>query len=946
MSNPNIISFFSNDNSNSDTLINYLTDSENMVSVFHINIQCISNKIDQLSLFTNKYKFDIICLSEHWLTEYKLKLINIPGYFVGSFFCRSHNIHGGVAIYVKDKFKCKPLQLNDFNAEFNSEFCGIEIPTIQTFVITTYRSCVGDINLFLTNLENLLSRYATVSKKVLLVGDFNVNFKAVSQNLTDLSCLINSYGLYATISDSTRISKQSASCIDNILTNIQDDCFETGILDPCLSDHLGQFILINKQVTKDLPPVFRRIVNDSGLSSLRDSLLEIDWSIFENSYDVDFLSNFLVETFQTLVHRHFPLKKCKYKPREPMWYNESLKNKRDILSSVKLVCNVTKNPNDIAIYQSLRKDYRLSIKEAKKSTYDNIIRSSSNTAKACWQLINSERNKINANKFIPEVTPDSFNNFFTTIADTVINSLPSSNIHGFDKHNLTKISSKSCSFFLHPVTPEEVKDAIMYCKNSHSVDIYDLNSNILKATFDIFLTPLTILINLIFTTGIFPDILKHSRVIPLFKKGDPSLLDNYRPISIIPVFSKIIEIILKIRLTVYFDTNSFFMDSQFGFRQNRSTIDAVLRIVGDIVDGLEQGMHTALTLCDLTKAFDCVSHNVLIEKMGLYGIRGLPLCLLESYLKNRSQSVCLNNATSTSLVLKHGVPQGSVLGPFLFLIYINDLCNYLTTKSCVLFADDTTLISQNKDINNLFHDSSRIECNADNWFLSNKLKLNPDKSQRLIFSTNRTLNTGTSVNMLGIILDDGLSWSHHIDSLRNKLSSATFVLRQLKNKFSFDVLKNVYYSLFHTHLNYGVILWGASSHALKIFRQQKIAIRILANAQFRDHCRPFFHKFKIMTLPSLYIYSVLLEIHKNKNKYSTQSEIHDYNTRSAHMLRIPRLRLCKSSKNSLNLKLYNKMPENIKSLNTLCFKKEVKKFLSEHCFYSIDEYFNTPFLST
>lgn len=173
-----------------------------------------------------------------------------------------------------------------------------------------------------------------------------------------------------------------------------------------------------------------------------------------------------------------------------------------------------------------------------------------------------------------------------------------------------------------------------------------------------------------------------------------------------------------------------------------------------------------------------------------------------------------------------------------------------------------------------------------------------------------------------------------------------YVLRQLKFSFNFDVLKNIYFSLFHTHLNYGVILWGSSPYAIKIFRQQKIAMRILANANHREHCRPFFLKFKIMTLPSLYIYSVLLEIHKNINNYPTQSEVHDHNTRSANLLRVPRFRLCKSSKNSLNLNLYNKIPENIKSLNIFRFKKEIKKFLIEHCFYTLDEYIKTPFVSS
>lgn len=349
-------------------------------------------------------------------------------------------------------------------------------------------------------------------------------------------------------------------------------------------------------------------------------------------------------------------------------------------------------------------------------------------------------------------------------------------------------------------------------------------------------------------------------------------------------------------------------------------------------------MHTALTLCDLSKAFDCVSHEILLEKLHYYGIRGVPLSLFTSYLTNRKQCVSINNSTSSFQNVKHGVPQGSVLGPLLFIIYINDICNYLLPNKCILFADDTTLICSGKNFDDLEASSNLIEKKAQEWFTSNKLMLNEGKSQKLFLSSNNNLVNGSSVNLLGIRFDDKLNWSCHVNMLRHKLCSIIFLLRQLKDIIHINTLKSTYFSLFHSQLTYGILLWGNSDFALQIFRQQKKAIRIIANAGYRDHCQPLFIGLGIMSLPSLYIYTVLLEIHKNISVYSTQSDVHNYNTRNANNLRTACFRLTKSQKNSLNLNLYNILPTHIKNLNVYQFKKQLKRHMLQHCFYTTEDY--------
>lgn len=614
---------------------------------------------------------------------------------------------------------------------------------------------------------------------------------------------------------------------------------------------------------------------------------------------------------------------------------------RDTLASIKTICDTTKNPTDIAAYNSYKTIYKQSITLTKSNAYHNFIQNSTNKIKSSWRIVNFERNSPNlSNSCHTDTNPNIFNEYFCTVADNLIKSLSKSNTDPAEY--LNHVPAVTCSFFLEPVTHFDVIDAVNALKNTNSFDIHDINTRIIKETIDYFLHPLTNLINACFSEGVFPDVFKTSKVIPVYKKGDVDDPGNYRPISLISTFAKIIEIILKNRLSKYFEKYGLLHKYQFGFRSKCSTIEAVCQIVSEIVEGLESGKHIGLTLCDLTKAFDCVDHKLLLSKLEFYGIRGVPLALFESYLSNRQQCVFLNNNLSNRKGVQHGVPQGSVLGPLFFIIYINDLFFYLFPYSIIMFADDATLVNSSKNISELNYICNKTEKLAEIWYNDNKLNFNKSKTQNLIVSTKINDNPYQTVKLLGIHIDNKLSWSVHIEHLCSKLSSYVYLLRQLKKVLQIDTLLTVYYSLIHSHLSYGVTIWEPSREAIRVFRLQKQAIRILANAKYREHCQPLFKRYGIMPLPCLYIYYSLLHIHKHKDKYITFAEYHTHSTRTSNHIRPPFLRLTKSKKNSPNVNLYNKLPIAWKMFREIKFKATIRKHLLKHCFYTVEEFMATP----
>ncbi|CAK1600201.1 unnamed protein product [Parnassius mnemosyne] len=546
-----------------------------------------------------------------------------------------------------------------------------------------------------------------------------------------------------------------------------------------------------------------------------------------------------------------------------------------------------------------------------------------------------------------------FEKYFTDIPILTTKSLNSSPAvaESLLKHNVN-VCTKNFTF--HKVTS---KDIVKYFKTidvKKTADLWGISVKVIASIIDTIAPHLAIIFNTSIESGVFPDLMKHSKVIPLFKSGSTLDPANFRPISVLPTLSKIFEKIVLDQMLNFFNINNLLHKNQFGFTRGRSTTDAGVELIKYIFNAWENSQDALGIFCDLSKAFDCVHHETLIRKLQHYGVRSDALKLIISYLSKRTQKVVINNMSSSGSMVQMGVPQGSILGPFLFLVYINDL-PYIVGDShdIVLFADDTSLIFKLSRQLLKYDEVNNAISKLVNWFDVNNLHLNGTKTKCMKFVTPnvKQLNTNVILNgeklslvdttiFLGITLDAKLQWSPHISKLASRLSSAAYAVKKIRSLTSVETARLVYFSYFHSIMSYGILLWGHAADTEIIFVLQKRAIRAIYDLKPKESLRQKFKEINILTLASQYIYENLMYVHKNKSSFIKISDIHSVNTRNRHKLVVPVTRLHRVSNSFLGrcIRFYNKIPENIQSLACSKFKNFIKLSLYKKGYYNIKEF--------
>lgn len=975
---------FDSDHSNCST---YSTESftntvkfdDKSLNIYHNNAHSIMG-LDKLAQYKALFDplevpFDCIVFTETWLTDMNKNLCIIDDYIPihlvrpkgdGIDFKQSG---GGVSIFIRKGLSYK--ERNDLTIilpYMECLFIEIQIDKKKYILGGFYRIPDTNVNLFIEKYNEIVEQLKT-NYELVLLGDFNIDLLKddISKN-TFMLCLQSNY-LVPVITDVTRLASKvndngivvrSATLIDNIFIKANTR-HTSGVIETNISDHFSIFTSIPltvKEIDKNSEIKYRSI-NEYNQRKFNYQLTHSDIFNIFNINDGKIAFSMFFKTFSDLYDRYFPItsKTISTKDLEKPWINNVILKRMSIRDKLYKLSVNGYIPRKT--YTDFRNKLTKQIVEAKAKYYEKEFKDNENNVKKTWSIINSTLKskskdlKVsicddNGNQVTDSEVPTNFVNYFTTIADKLTSQIPNTQTH-FSSYLRNRINN---SFFFAPSNSTDTLEVIENLKNNGK-GLYAISTDVLKSCKHIIAPVLSHIIDLCIKDGYFPEELRIGCITPIFKNGDKELINNYRPVCSLSPFSKIIEKVVYNRMISFIDKNNIFSPTQFGFRKGMSTETALIEYINGIHSGLNSKHYTISILMDLSKAFDLMNHNILKTKLEHYGFRGNFLNFLMNFLSDREYFVSVNGIKSTNKSVKIGVPQGSTLGPLLFLIYVNDMANSSDIFKFSQFADDSTATHSSPNLKDTISITETEFKKILNWLATNKLIINLKKTHIMLFTNRkRPIEVKLNVNgniitekteskFLGVIVDNKLSWQPHVKYISNKISKSLSILRYLRYSFPKSILKTLYLSLVLPYLMYCNIIWGSAFKTvmMPLFILQKKCLRTITKSNYLAHTLPLFNENKLLNVFQLFDFICAQFVFKilNTNQFPvfkdrlTHSAVsHGHNTRNHTLIRTPfeRLQKCMNSFLINGIKVYNNVSQFVKNSRTLiAFKVRMKNWL-------------------
>ena len=898
----------------------------------------------------------IIALQECWSPHpWQLTIAGYHNLEIKERIGKSHNKGGGIGCYIRNDTNYYIVH-TEINNDIEIQILRITYP--ETLIMNVYRPPKGNWENFVKQMDAAMM-YRKGREKVVIGGDFNVDFINTQHNFTtELVNWVSDNELVQKIYSPTRIQGNSCSLLDNIFTT--ETSTEGVILLTDISDHLGVAVPLltqkGKQKRKANHAINQRDTRPENLKQLNDLAKATNWNFLTEEKDP---CNAFYNKFVELYDICCPIIRKKtfnrnYHPRS-IWMTYGLLVSRRKKAQLH---KTAAEKNEWDNYKRYRMIYNKTVKLAKILHLNESIKKYHGNGKKIWDTINNYINRqtksqrdINKIRIAGQDICDNkemakaFNTQFSKIGEEL-----SSKINNAYSYKKFLGERKGTELKFEQVTKEDVVKLIRKMEAKRSTGHDGISNFVLKSIAEGIAEPLTLIINHIIKTETFPKEWKLAKVVPIYKnKGNPEEITNYRPISLLPTMSKIIEKILDKQIRDYMNKNEYFAKNQYGFRKGSETTHAVIKAQELILDAKKLNKHSIAIYMDLQKAFDTVKHTTLLGKLEHYGIGTK---LIKSYLHRRNQYTEIQGQRSKKLNVNFGVPQGSILGPLLFLILINDLPE-ATEFDTILFADDTTLITSENDKNNLIDKVNRNLKVVSDWFDANSLTVHSGKTNFMVFNTkdgqyfnekillkeNKLERIGReekqkTTKFVGLHIDDRLSWKPHIDNVVKKVASNLHIISANKKILPLKVRVTLYNAFIKPYMDYGSEVWGLIGRN-QLEKIQKRCMRITKRQpNFIAHTDPIFAQLNVLKFKDVVELKHAALCYKFKNnKLSTgiqdilQENQNRRSSRNAAELYTPRP---KTNQDQLRIKfaapkIWNSLPESIRTSNNLeTFKRRFK----------------------